>query len=131
VYLSACTFADLKWPGAAATTRPTNAEALAKVTIAIISGTRGQPDGTVLRHALNRWVFSSKRPNSSEGPAEVRRVLQRVEKNTRNVSSLAHPQTLHPLLKAIRLKLDTKPDAAVWATAKATCSPRRSGTRWN
>jgi integrase len=110
-YAFACKYADLKWPTAAATTRRTNAEALAKVTIAMISGTKGKPDDKVLRHALNRWAFNTKRRNASECPAEIRRALQWAEKNTHNVSKLADPEILRPVLRAIGLKLDGKPGA--------------------
>jgi hypothetical protein len=47
-------YADLKWPRVAATTRRTHAEALAAVTTAIVTSTRGQPNGKLLRAALNR-----------------------------------------------------------------------------
>jgi integrase len=110
-YVFACRFADLKWPGSAATTRRTNAEALAKVTIAMISGTKGKPDDKVLRHALHRRAFNFKRRNSSDCPTDVRRTLQWVERNTHNVSKLADPEILRPVLAAIGLRLDGKPAA--------------------
>jgi hypothetical protein len=65
-YTFACKVVDLKWPTAAATTRRTNAEALTKVTLAMLRSTRGKPDDKLLRHALNRWAFNTNRRNSPD-----------------------------------------------------------------
>lgn len=110
-YVFARTYADMKWPDAAATTRRTNAEALTKATIAMISSAKGRPDDKLLRRALNRWGFNLNCRNSSDCPTEIRRVLDWLERNTRNVSSLVDPAILRPVLSAIAVRVDGKPGA--------------------
>lgn len=110
-YTFACKYADLKWPRSAGTTRRTNAEALTKVTIAMISTGKGRPDGKLLRRALNRWAFNTNRRTSSECPMEIRNTLKWIENHTRNVSTLARPEILRPVLDSLTLRLDGKQGA--------------------
>ena len=67
-YSFACAFTDLKWPRVAATTRRTHAEALTAVTTAMLTSTRGQPNGKLLRAALKRWAFNTARRDDPRLP---------------------------------------------------------------
>ncbi len=107
-YRFACKYGDLKWSKSAATTRRTNAEALAKVTLAMLKTGRGKPDEKVLRKALNRWAFNPNLRNSSDCPTDVANALRWVEANTRNVSALANPAVLRPVLDGLATRLDGK-----------------------
>jgi integrase len=107
-YDFACSFVDMKWPRVAATTRRTHAEALTTVTVAMLSGTRGKPDGKLIRKALTRWGFNAVARNDSGTPGEVTAALRWVRDNTRPVSSLADAEILRPVLDALTVKLDGK-----------------------
>jgi hypothetical protein len=107
-YDFACSFVDMKWPRVAATTRRTHAEALTTVTVAMLSGTRGRPDGELLRKALTRWGFNAVRRNAPDIPDDVVAALRWVRGNTRLVSSLADAEILRPVLDALTVKLDGK-----------------------
>jgi hypothetical protein len=75
-YSFACAFTDLKWPRVAATTRRTHAEALTAVTTAMLTSTRGQPNGKLLRAALKRWAFNTARRDDPSCPDDVRSALR-------------------------------------------------------
>src|SRR4051794_34168138 len=110
-YEFACAFVDVKWPHVAATTRRTHAEALTAVTAAMFTTDRGKPDDQLVRSALCRWGFNSKRRNGPDCPAEVRAALQWIASHTRPVSSLADPEILRPVLDSLTVRLDGKPYA--------------------
>jgi integrase len=108
----ACRYADLKWPTSAGTTRRTNAEALTKVTLAMIKGSRGKPDDKILRRSLNRWAFNPHKRNDPNCPADIRSALQWLETNTRNVSALNNPEVLRAVLDRLSVRLDGKSAAS-------------------
>ncbi|MFB6396718.1 tyrosine-type recombinase/integrase [Polymorphospora lycopeni] len=110
-YELACSFADMKWPHVAATTRRTHAEALTALTVLMLTGTRGRPDGKLLRYALGRWAFNTARRTGQDVPERVRLALDWVKRNSRNVSSLSRPDVLRPVLDGLTVRLDGKPAA--------------------
>ncbi|MEU8051776.1 tyrosine-type recombinase/integrase [Micromonospora haikouensis] len=110
-YDLACAFADMKWPHVAATTRRTHAEALTALTVLMLSGTKGRPDGKLLRHALSLWAFNTPRRESPDAPVHVRATLDWVKKNTRDVGSLSRPEVLRPVLDGLTVRLDGTPAA--------------------
>ncbi|WP_394615919.1 integrase [Lentzea sp. JNUCC 0626] len=110
-YDFACKFVDMKWPGVAATTRRTHAEALAKVTPAMYSTAKGKPDDKLLRKALQRYAFNTTKRLADDMPEDIRLALKWVAENTRPVSALQDPQVLRPLLDCLLVKLDGKPYA--------------------
>lgn len=110
-YELACRFVDLKWPKVAATTRRTHAEALTPATIAMLPSTKGMPDALLLRTALCRWGFNTKRRNDPDCPQEVRSALRWVAANSRPVMALADPAALRRVIEAVTSKLDGTPAA--------------------
>lgn len=107
-YAFACKFVDMKWPHVAATTRRTHAEALTAVTALMLTTKRGKPDDKVIRSALCRWAFNTKRRNDPAMPTEVRETLRWVERNTHPVSALRKPQILRSVLDGLTVRLDGK-----------------------
>ncbi|MEV6811806.1 integrase [Micromonospora sp. NPDC051296] len=110
-YDLACSFADMKWPHVAATTRRTHAEALTALTVLMLTGARGRPDAKLLRYALGRWAFNTPRREADDVPEEVRAALNWVKRNTRDVASLGRPEILRPVLDGLTVRLDGAPAA--------------------
>jgi hypothetical protein len=102
----------MKWPRVAATTRRTHAEALTAVTPALFSDERGKPDDKLLRLALGRWAFNTNRRGAEDMPPEVRQALKWVKAHTRQVSALAKPEVLRPVLDGLTVRLDGRPAAS-------------------
>lgn len=105
-YELACSFADMKWPHVAATTRRTHAEALTALTVLMLTGGRGRPDAKLLRHALGRWAFNTARRDAEDIPDSIRQTLDWVKRNTRDVASLSRPEILRPVLDGLTVRLD-------------------------
>lgn len=110
-YTFACSYADDAWPRVAATTRRTHAEALTAITLALLTTTRGKPDGPLLRRALCRWGFNTTRRGAPDTPNDVRAALRWVTDHTRPVSALAEPPILRAVLSSFTNRLDGKPAA--------------------
>ncbi|SHN46435.1 tyrosine-type recombinase/integrase [Cryptosporangium aurantiacum] len=105
-YDFASSYVDTKWKRSAGTTRRTNAEALTTVTEAMLTTSRGRPDGRVLRSALTRWAFNTARRDTAERPAEIEAALRWVSTHSRPVAALAEPKVLRGVLDAITHKVD-------------------------
>jgi integrase len=110
-YAFACAYADLKWPRVAATTRRTHAEALTAVTTAMVTSTRGQPNGKLLRAALKRWAFNTAHRDDPNCPDDIRSALRWAASHTRPVSALREPRLLRQVLDGLTVKLDSTPAA--------------------
>lgn len=110
-YDLACSFADMKWPHVAATTRRTHAEALTALTVLMLTNARGRPDGKLLRYALGRWAFNTTRRTGGGVPEQVRAALDWVKRNTRDVASLSRADVLRPVLDGLTVRLDGAPAA--------------------
>lgn len=110
-YEFACEYVDMKWPHSAAKTRETVAEAMTTITTALFTNDRNKPDDKVIRSALTRWAFNTKKRGSNDCPREVNEALRWIEKHTRQVSELADPTVLRPVLNRLSVKLDGKPAA--------------------
>jgi integrase len=110
-YAFACAYVDLKWPHVAATTRRTHAEALTAVTTAMLTSTRGQPNGKLLRAALKRWAFNTARRDDPNCPDNVRSALRWAASHSRPVSALRDPRLLRQVLDGLLVKLDGSPAA--------------------
>lgn len=104
-------FADMKWNDVAGTTRRTHAEALAKLTVAMISTDTGRPDERLVRHTLNRWAFNPNKRTASSCPREVWAILRWLERHSRPTSDLMKKDILRSVLDSLKLKLDGKPGA--------------------
>ncbi|MFC7245151.1 tyrosine-type recombinase/integrase [Catellatospora aurea] len=108
-YEFACSYADMKWPRVAATTRRTHAEALTAVTVLMLTGTAGKPGDQEIRHALCRWGFNTQL--RAHAPAEVQATLRWVARHCRTVVSLRKPDVLRSVLDGLTVRLDGTPAA--------------------
>ena len=111
-YDFACAFVDMKWPHVAATTRRTHAEAMTSATVAMLANKRGKPDDKLIRRALCRWGFNTKRRNDPTIPADAAGALRWVKEHCRQVSALKDPEVLRHVLNSVTLKLDGTPYAS-------------------
>ncbi|TQM82436.1 phage integrase family protein [Saccharothrix saharensis] len=100
----ACSFVDMKWRDSSPGQRRTIADALTPITSALLTGTRGRPDGDVLRKAM-RVAFNTSRRDARQ-PADVAAALVWLSQNTRPVADLAKPDVLRALLADVERKLD-------------------------
>lgn len=126
-YEHAMAYAVMKWPKAAAKHRASIAEALATVTPAFLSTTRGAPAPEVLRLALYSWAFRAtptdkgvfvSRSEAEEPPAEVVAALAWVAKHSLKVTEAARPERTRAALDALSRKLNGEPAADNTANRK-------------
>lgn len=115
-YTFACQYMDMKWPRAAGTARRSTAEALMTVTVAMLSGRKGQPDSKAIRSALFNWAFNTAKRDSA--PDDVVKVLKWVERNSRAVAELEEAEVLRSVLNAVASKLDGTAAAATVVSRK-------------
>ncbi|GAA2466594.1 hypothetical protein [Streptomyces macrosporus] len=119
-YEHAKAYVLMKWPKAAAKHRASIADALATVTPAFVSTTRGVPKPDVLRRSLYSWAFRAvpgsdgtlaSLADARELPADVRAALVWVEKHSLKVTEAARPERMRAALDALSRKLDGTPAA--------------------
>lgn len=110
-YQLACTYAQMKWPGAAANTRKNTASALARITTELlVEPKRGvvAPDSQVMRRALTHWAF--RLTARSEAPeADVTAALEWVAQHSRPVADLKDLDVGRHVLRSISYRLDGTP----------------------
>ncbi|WP_253258656.1 tyrosine-type recombinase/integrase [Pseudonocardia sp. N23] len=111
-YELACDYVDMKWGPAAATYRRSISEALTAITVGLIDGSRGRPDGALIRRALHRWAFNSQRRDGADMPKDVRDALSWIRRHSGAAARLAEPAVLRRVLTEISTKLDGTPGAA-------------------
>ncbi|WP_455361638.1 hypothetical protein [Streptomyces sp. SYSU K21746] len=87
-YEHARNYLEMKWDHSPATTRRNLAEAMAKVTLALVKDTKGMADHKVVRRALYSWAFNVKRWEE-EPPADVKAILVWVERKSVPTSALS------------------------------------------
>src|SRR5699024_2597944 len=99
-----CSYMDMKWPDASPKYRKSLAQDLVPTTIAMLRSDSTLPDGHLLRKSLHRAVNRNTR--DSEHEPDVQEALVRIQRASRDVGSLADPDVLRKVLRAIDLKLD-------------------------
>ncbi|MDT0451952.1 site-specific integrase [Streptomyces hesseae] len=120
-YEHARAYVTMKWPTASAKHRASIADALATVTPALVTDTRGAPKPRVLRTALYAWAFrlhlgteEQWRPRLEiETPSEdIQAALDWIARKSVKVTDLDKPSFVRSALQALSLKLDGKAAAA-------------------
>ena len=96
-------------------------DALATVTPAFSNGLGKVANPVQVRRALIGYAFN---PGAGEAPADIRRILQAVEKNSLPVSDLADPDTIRRGLNGLTLTL-------VGGAAAATTVARKRAVLFN
>ncbi len=102
-YQHAAAYAAMKWPGLAAHSRASLADALATVTPALTRTAAERPPAAALRTALYQHAFNPARPVADAATA---RVLDWVQQASLPVARLADPMVLRQALDALTLRLD-------------------------
>jgi integrase len=116
-YDHARAYSQMKWPGLAAKSRRSVAEALTTITLALTGPRRNAPRPDLLRQALFGYAFnaaSATRPV----PAEITRVLDWIAKASLPVAALEDPDTIRAVLSACARRLDGRPAAAATSRRK-------------
>jgi integrase len=106
----AAEYAAFKWDDASPEHRRDIAEALTNITTAMLSSSRGRPEGKMLRAAC-KATFNVNLRNARKA-AEIEAAVRWLSQNTHQVSDLAEPDVLRSVVKAINSTL-TGEQAAV------------------
>jgi integrase len=118
-YDHACAFVDMKWPHASPRHRKSIADALATVTPALLSTTRGMPNTKEFRHVLYTWSFNTG-ARAGKPSEDVARVLRWVETNTVDLADMADPKVIRKALDGLALTQQGK------AAAPTTIARKRA-----
>jgi len=116
-YEHACAFVDMKWPRASAKHRKSIADALATVTPALLTSTRGAPSAADLRHALYTWSFNAA-ARTTKPDDRVRDAAGWLGKNTVSISDLADSALIRRALDRLAVTLAGKAAAATTVARK-------------
>jgi hypothetical protein len=103
-YQHAVAYAAMKWPGLAAHSRASLAEALATVTPALTRAMPNRPQAAALRAALYRHAFNPGHPAPTD--RATTQVLDWVQEASLPVGRLADPMVLRQALDALTVRLD-------------------------
>ncbi|MFY1688042.1 tyrosine-type recombinase/integrase [Plantactinospora sp. WMMB782] len=104
-YDHAIAYVDVKWPRASAKHRKGIAEALATVTPALLSTSRGAPDEKAIRAALYGWSFNKTRRDAGDPPAELATAVRWLESNTVDLTALTDAALIRKALDTIALRM--------------------------
>lgn len=107
-------YAEMKWPAAAAKSRKSMVEALVTVTTALVTPGRRYQDVEALRRALF-WAFKQRQ---DEPDREVSAAIAWVEKNSLALSQLGDSDTVRLALNACARKIDGTAAAATTTSRK-------------
>lgn len=105
-YAHACAFLDSKWAHLAPRSRQSLADALATVTPALFSTSRGRPCSKAVRRALYGWAFNAAWRAAGPPPAELTEPVRWLSKNTVPVSELSSPAVARRALDALTVTLE-------------------------
>jgi integrase len=115
-YDVACRFVDMKWPSLAARSRMSVADALATVTPALVTTTRGMPEQKVLRAALYGWAFNKESRAAGEPDPDTAKAITWISSNSLSVSTLDEKDRRSDLVRraldTLSVTLDGRPAAA-------------------
>ncbi|WP_431986571.1 tyrosine-type recombinase/integrase [Streptomyces griseoflavus] len=104
-YQHAREYIEMKWQHSPGSTRRTLAEAMATVTPALVTNTKGMADAKTVRTALYSWAFNMSR-RDQELPDDVAAVLAWFERKSLPTSALADRMHVRAALDALTKKLD-------------------------
>ena len=112
-YDLACQFTDMKWPHLAAKSRISIADALATITPALVTTTRGMPDRQVLRGALYGWAFNKERRAAAEPGPDHATAIDWIKASSLKVTALdekaRRSELIRAALDALALTMDGQP----------------------
>lgn len=111
-YEHACAFVDASWSRSAPRTRQSRADALATVTPALLTDSRGRPDPAVLREVLYGWAFIRTRREAGPPPEHLATAVDWVNRSTVALRQLEDVKLAHSALDALALRSDGRSAAA-------------------
>ncbi len=118
----ACRFVDMKWPDLAAKSRISVADALATITPALATTTRGKPDQQILRSALYGWAFNKESRAATEPSPDIAAAITWIRNNSLNVTALDEKDRRSDLIRgaldALSVTMEGKPAAATVVARK-------------
>lgn len=118
----ACRFVDMKWPHLAPKSRMSIADALATVTPAMVTTTRGMPEPQILRAALYGWAFNKESRTTGEPGADAAAAIAWVRANSLNVAALDEKDRRSVLIRraldVLAVTMDGGPAAATVVARK-------------
>lgn len=117
-YEQAVAFVDMKWPRASAKHRKSIAEALANVTSALLSTSRGAPAEADIRRALYSWSFNKTRREAGPPPDDLAASVRWLSVNTVKLNDLQDAALVRKALDALSLRIDGKQAAATTIARK-------------
>jgi integrase len=112
----ACDYVDMKWSTAAANYRRSIAEALAGVTLAMVSDSATRrPAGDLLRRAMLGWAFNSRQRQTTDVPSDIAKALAWLDMSSMPVTALGNPRVCRAVLDATARTADGRAAAATTA----------------
>lgn len=118
----ACRFVDMKWPHLAPKSRISIADALATVTPALVTTTRGMPDQQILRAALYGWAFNKETRATTEPDPDTAAAIAWVRANSLKVAALDEKERRSELIRRaldiLAVTMDGSPAAATVVARK-------------
>jgi integrase len=118
----ACRFTDMRWPRLAAKSRMSIADALATITPALVTTTRGMPEQKILRAALYGWAFNKESRAATEPEPEAAKAIGWIRGNSLPVSALdekdRRSELVRRALDALSVTMDGHPAAATVVARK-------------
>ncbi|MEU8109093.1 tyrosine-type recombinase/integrase [Nonomuraea muscovyensis] len=119
-----CEYVDHRWDEAAPNSRRTTADALATVTLSMVSKGTGPVSKEDIRRAVVKWAAHKPRRAAGDVPKDIARTVAWLEKNTLPVSALADEAVVLKTLKGISKTLGG-------TTAAATTIARKRAVFYN
>ena len=115
-------YVDMKWPHVAAKSRTSISDALATVTPALATTTRGMPDPKVLRTVLYTWAFHTANRIAAELTGADADALAWMRSHSLSVTTLDEPErrslVIRRALDALALTMDGRAAAATTIARK-------------
>jgi hypothetical protein len=126
-------YVDMKWPHLAAKSRTSIVDALATVTPALVTTTRGMPDAEVLRTALYSWAFHATNRATLGLPDAQVQALTWIQNHSLSVAALDEPDRRSLLIRraldALALTINGQAAAATTIARKRAVFLRRAELR--
>lgn len=121
-YDLACRFVDMKWHSLAAKSRMSVADALATVTPALVTTTRGMPEQKTMRAVLYSWAFNKESRTADEPDSEMAKAITWIRGNSLSVSALdekdRRSELIRRALDTLSVTMDGRPAAATVVARK-------------
>lgn len=100
----AIAYVDMKWPRVSAKHRQNIADALATITMSLLSSEEGRPSTADLRDVLYGWAFNTTRRTEGEAPRHLKKAARWLESNTVAVGALDDTVLVREVLDSLTVR---------------------------